>query len=108
VFAERDPMAKMFEAGGLAMVRHTVVRHTLSFRSAEHFVAAVKESCTWRRLWEEIGDERMGRVAARFFERIGGPDAPISFESPATLAIAAVPGTEIELEVRPSIKVPKL
>jgi ubiquinone/menaquinone biosynthesis C-methylase UbiE len=108
VFAEREPMAKMFEAGGLVMVRHTVVRHTLSFRSAEHFVAAVKESCTWRRLWEEIGDERMGRVAARFYERVGGPDSPMSFESPATLAIAAAPGTEIELEVRPSIRVPKL
>jgi SAM-dependent methyltransferase len=108
VFAEREPMTKMFEAGGLVMVRHTIVRHTLSFRSGEHFVAAVKESCTWRRLWEEIGDQRMGRISAKFYERIGGPDAPLSFESPATIAIAAVPGAEIELEVRPSLRVPKL
>jgi ubiquinone/menaquinone biosynthesis C-methylase UbiE len=107
VEAERDRMAEMFEAGGLAMVRHTVVRHTLSFRSAEAFVRAMREACTWRRIWEEIGDARLDRVAARFYDQVGGPDAPISFAPPATLAIAAIPGSEVELAHRPSVRAPR-
>ena len=107
VLAGREPMAQLFDEGGLAMVRHTVVRHTLAFTSAERFVAAVKESCTWRPLWEQMGDERFGKVAARFFDRIGGPDGALSFDSPATIAIGALPGAEIELENRPSLRVPK-
>jgi ubiquinone/menaquinone biosynthesis C-methylase UbiE len=106
VHAERDAMAAMFEAAGLAMVRHTLVRHTLSFGSAEAFVAAMRESCTWRRLWEEMGDARMQRVAARFYERVGGPGAPLSFDPPATIGIAALPGAEVELRDRPSVRAP--
>jgi threonine dehydrogenase-like Zn-dependent dehydrogenase len=106
VHAERDAMAAMFAEGGLAMVRHTVVRHTLSFRSAEAFVRAMREACTWRRIWEDLGDARLERVAARFYERVGGPGAPLSFEPPATLAIAALPGAEVELEHRPSVRAP--
>jgi O-methyltransferase/aklanonic acid methyltransferase len=106
VHAERGAMAAMFEAAGLAMVRHTVVRHTLTFRSAEAFVAAMRESCTWRRLWEEIGDARMQRVAARFYERAGGPAAPLTFDPPATIAIAALHGAVVELQHRPSVRVP--
>jgi ubiquinone/menaquinone biosynthesis C-methylase UbiE len=107
VEAAREPMGRMFEAGGLVMVRHTVVRHTLSFRSAEEFVAAMREACTWRRIWEELGDARLDRVAASFFDLVGGPDAPISFSPPATLAIAAVPGAEVELAHRASVRVPE-
>jgi SAM-dependent methyltransferase len=109
VLAGRDAMDALFGAGGLEMVRHTVVRHVLAFASAERFVRAVKESCTWRRIWEEMGDERMSRVAACFYERIGGagPDAPLSFESPATIAIGCLPGADIELEARPSIRLPR-
>jgi ubiquinone/menaquinone biosynthesis C-methylase UbiE len=107
VLAERDAMAVLFDEGGLAMVRHTVVRHTLAFRSAEEFARAIKEACTWRRIWEELGEERFSRVAARFFEKMGGPTAPISFSSPATIAIGAIPGAEITLENRPSLRVPK-
>ena len=107
VLAEREAMAQLFDQGGLAMVRHTVVRHTLVFKSAELFVRAMREACTWRRLCEEIGEERFSRVAARFYEKIGGPDAPLSFGSPATIAIGALPGAEIELENRPSLRVPK-
>jgi SAM-dependent methyltransferase len=106
VEAERDSMIRLFEQGGLTLVRHTVVRHTLVFRTAEHFVRAVREACTWRRVWEELGDERVGRVAARFYDSVGGPDTPLSFDSPATIAIAGLPGDEIELENRPSIRVP--
>jgi SAM-dependent methyltransferase len=88
VNAEREAMATMFEQAGLAMVRHTVVRHTLTFKSAEAFVRAMRESCTWRRVWEDLGDARLERVAARFYEWSGGPDKPVSFDPPATLAIA--------------------
>jgi len=106
VDAERDAMAAMFAEGGLAMVRHTVVRHTLSFRSAEAFVKAMREACTWRRLWEELGDARLERVAARFYEKVGGPETPLSFDPPATLAIAAHPGAEVGLQHRPSVRAP--
>ena len=106
VHAARDAMATMFEEAGLAMVRHTLVRHTLAFQNAEAFVRAMREACTWRRVWEDVGDARMQRVAARFYERVGGPGAPLSFEPPATIAIAAHPGAEVELQHRPSVRAP--
>jgi SAM-dependent methyltransferase len=106
IHASRDAMEKMFDDAGLAMVRHTVVRHTLSFPTAERFVRAMSEACTWRRVWEELGEERLERVAAKFYEKVGGPDAPVSFQPPATLAIATHPDAEIELEVRPSVRAP--
>jgi ubiquinone/menaquinone biosynthesis C-methylase UbiE len=108
VHAARDAMQAMFVEAGLSMVRHTVVRHTLSFKSAETFVRAMREACTWRRIWEELGDARLERVAARFYERVGGPSTPVSFDPPATLAIAALPGAEVELEHRPSVRAPGL
>jgi hypothetical protein len=106
VLAEREAMAQLFDEGGLGMVRHTVIRHTLAFTSAERFVRSVKEACTWRRLWEQMGDERFARVSARFYEKIGGPDVPLSFDSPATIAVGGLPGAEIALENRPSLRVP--
>jgi ubiquinone/menaquinone biosynthesis C-methylase UbiE len=106
ILAERAAMDEMFARAGLTMVRHTVVRHTLSFKTAEAFVKALREACTWRRIWEEIGDARVERLATRFYEFTDGPDAPLSFDPPATLAIAALPGAEVELEHRPSIRVP--
>jgi SAM-dependent methyltransferase len=104
--AGREAMSAMFEEAGLAMVRHTVVRHTLSFRNAEAFVRAMRAASTWRRVWEELGDARLERVAARFYESCGGPDKPLSFDPPATLAIAALPGAEVELPHRPSVRAP--
>jgi ubiquinone/menaquinone biosynthesis C-methylase UbiE len=106
ILASRESMASMFEEAGLAMVRHTVVRHVMSFRSAEALVRALREACSWRRVWETIGDARMARVAARFYDWVGGPDAPVTFQPPATLAIAALPGAEVELAHRPSVRVP--
>lgn len=106
VQASREAMAAMFEEAGLAMVRHTVVRHTLSFKSAEAFVRAMREACTWRRVWEELGEVRLERVAARFYDWCGGPDKPLSFDPPATLAIAALPGAEVQLAHRPSVRAP--
>jgi ubiquinone/menaquinone biosynthesis C-methylase UbiE len=106
VDAERDAMGAMFQDAGLAMVRHTLVRHTLAFRSAEAFVRAMQEACTWRRIWEDLGDARMQRVASLFFEKVGGPTTPLSFDPPATIAIAALPGAEVELLNRPSVRAP--
>lgn len=105
-FALRDPMNEMFEAADLVMVRHTIVRHTLSFKSAEAFITALKESCTWRKVWEEVGDARMAKVAARFYGLVGGPDATLAWSPPATLAIAGVPGSEIDIASRASVRVP--
>ena len=51
----------------------------------------------------EIFEER---VASRFYEWTGGPDVPLSFSPPATLAIAAHRGAEVELAHRPSVRVP--
>ena len=106
VLAGRETMAKMFADSELSMVRHTVVRHTLSFPTAEEFVSALRESCNWRRVWETLGDERFTRVSARFYDKVGGPLAPLSFQPPATIAIAARPGDEVVLSHRPSVKVP--
>ncbi len=105
-FALRDPMNEMFEQADLVMVRHTVLRHPLTFKTAEAFMTALKESCTWRRVWEDIGDARMAHVAARFYGLVGGPDAPLAWSPAATLAIAAKPGSEIELASRASVRVP--
>jgi ubiquinone/menaquinone biosynthesis C-methylase UbiE len=107
ILSERDSMAQMFDEAELSMVRHTVVRHTLTFRSAEAFVTALREACTWRKIWEELGDERLGRVAARFYGLVGGPDAPLSWDPPATMAIAGHPGADVQIESRrASVRVP--
>jgi hypothetical protein len=100
-------MGAMFEAAGLALVRHTVIRHTMSFPTSERFVRAMREACTWRKRWEELGDARMERVARAFYGWTGGPDVPLTFQPPATLAIAGLPGAELELEGRPSVRVPR-
>ena len=106
--ADRASFVKTFEDGGLALVRHTTLRHTVSFATAEDFTAAIREGRTWRNVWEELGPERMGRVTARFYDQVGGPTAPLVFEPRATLAIAALPGSEVELAVRPSVVAPRL
>ncbi len=107
ILSERDSMAQMFDEAGLTMVRHTVVRHTMNFKTAEAFVTAIREACTWRKIWEELGDARIARVAARFYGLVGGPDSPLTFEPPATLAIAGHPGDEIMIESRrASVRIP--
>lgn len=104
----RDSISRTFEDGGLALVRHTMLRHTVSFPTAEAFVAAIREGRTWRNVFDELGPERMGRVTARFYDQVGGPTAPLVFEPAATLAIAALPGAEVELAARPSVVAPRL
>lgn len=106
---DRDAMQKMLEEGGLSLVRHTVLRHTITFTQAEDFILAIREGRTWRRVWEELGNERMGRVTARFFDRVGGPTEPLSFQPAVALGIAALPGAEVDLANRPhSITAPRL
>lgn len=104
----RAALTRTFESGGLSLVRHTVLRHTVSFPTAEDFTAAICEGRTWRGVWDELGPERMGRVTARFYDRVGGPTSPLVFEPAATLAIAALPGAEVTLEARPSVVAPAL
>jgi ubiquinone/menaquinone biosynthesis C-methylase UbiE len=105
---DRTTMTGMFEKAGLSLVRHTVLRHTISFQTAESFVASIREGRTWRSVWDELGEERMGLVAARFYDHVGGPTAPLSFSPAVTLGIAALPGAEVELASRPSAKAPPL
>ena len=92
----RDEMAVMFSEAGLTLVRHTVVRHTLAFKSAQSFVRAMREACTWRRVWEELGEARFERVASRFYEQAGGPDRALSFDPVASMAIAARAGVDVD------------
>lgn len=106
ILSARDSMNAMFDEAGLVLVRHTVVRHTLSFPTAEAFVVALREARSWNEIWTNLGEERMNVVAAHFYDRVGGPTSPLPWDPPATLAIAARPGTEISLKTRPSVKVP--
>lgn len=108
VDGEREAMKKMFDAGGLSLVRHTRLTHVVAFPTAEAFVEAAKEGRTWGRVWAELGPERMGKVTARFYDRVGGPETPLTFEPAVTLAIAGLPGAEVELITRPSVTVPPL
>lgn len=108
IVTDRDSVAKMFEDAGLSLVRHTVLRHTVTFPTAEDFTAAIREGRTWRRIWEELGPERMGLVTARFYDRLGGPTAPLTFEPAVTLGIAALPGAAVELHGRPVVTAPPL
>lgn len=105
---DRESMARMFEQAGLSLVRHTVLRHTITFATAEAFVEAIREGRTWGRVWDELGPERMGRVTARFYDQVGGPTEALTFEPAVTLGIAALPGAEVELMSRPSVTAPPL
>ncbi|WP_394822916.1 class I SAM-dependent methyltransferase [Pendulispora albinea] len=107
ILSQRDAMAQMFEEAELSMVRHTVFRHTLTFKRAEEFFNAMRETTPWCDIWDRLGDASMSRVAARFYGLVGGPDAPLSWDPPATLAIAGLPGDEIEVASRrTSVHVP--
>jgi len=86
--ADEASIRSLFEAAGLTVVRHAVVRHPVAFGTARSFVRAMREACTLRRVWEQIGDARMETVAQAFYDQIGGSEVPVSFEPPATLVIA--------------------
>lgn len=107
IHSGRDSMESMFEEAGLTLARHTVLRHTLSFPSAEAFVTALRCARGFDRAFAELGEARLGLVLARFYEEVGGPAAPLPWDPPATLAIAANPGTEVTLLSRSSMRVGK-
>ena len=101
---KRDSMEEMFTEAGLAMVRHTIIGHTMSFPSADAFVAALRESSSWRPIFEELGEARFAKLGIRFCSDMGGPEQPLGWDPLATLAIAGLPGDEIELYHRPSVR----
>jgi SAM-dependent methyltransferase len=108
--ASREAMDAMFKAAGLSLVRHTILRHTLSFPSGEAFVAALAEAAPWRKIFDGIGEVRMQKIAARFYESLdkspSGVRGPVVCEPPVTLAIAGRPGAEVTLGTRASVRVP--
>jgi ubiquinone/menaquinone biosynthesis C-methylase UbiE len=104
--AEREPMARLFEQAGLELVRHTVVRHTLTFHSAESFVRALEEACIFPDLERRLGDDGYHRVVVSFYDQVGGPDSPLVFQPAATIGIGCAPGAQVELEGRPSRRPP--
>ena len=106
--AEKAVIETMLETAGLSLVRFRVVRHTHTFATAEEFVSSLRESCTWRGVWEELGDERIARIAAHFYAKVGGPTEPLVAEPPATLIVAGRPGAELRLRDAASIRVPPL
>jgi hypothetical protein len=53
-----------------------------------------------------LGAERVARVLGRFYERAYAEGAPVTYSPAVTIVIAAVPGAEVELPHRPSVRVP--
>ena len=103
---DRSHLAERLHAAGLALVRHTVVRHTLMFAHAEELAASAIRASTWKAAFEAQGEARCGKALARFYDEVGGPQQALSWEPAATIVIAGLPGAEIELPHRPSVKIP--
>lgn len=103
---ERGALSFLLESAGLALVRHTVVRHVVTFRSADAFVTALREASEWRDVHATLDSATAARITARVCELAGGPDRPVVFDPAATIAIAGLPGAEIELPHRPSVRIP--
>ncbi len=100
---DRASMTRRFEEAGLALVRLTVVRHTQVFATTDEFADALLASMAWPEL-AALGETAVQKIRARFLELAGGPGAALSFQPAATIAIAALPGEEIELPHRPSVR----
>jgi len=108
---DRAELAARFEENGLSLVRCTLVRHTVTFHSAEELARAAIGAAAWRRDFEAQNEAKKGKLLARFYDAAlthnrGGISAPVAWEPVATLAIAGLFGAEIELPHRPSIKLP--
>lgn len=101
---ERNALGKLFESAGLVMVRHTIIRHTQVFAGAEEFVDALVPALAWHPELVALGETTLQKIRARFLDRAGGPAAALSFQPAATIAIAALPGDEVELPHRPSVR----
>lgn len=106
MISDRAALAQRFHEVGLVLVRHTIVRHTISFPRAEALAIAAIRACAWRKDFEAQGEAKCGKALARFYDAVGGPDQPLAWEPAAAVAIAGLPGAEIELPHRPSVKIP--
>lgn len=100
---DRASVTRRFEAAGLALVRLTVVRHAQVFVTTDELADALLAAVQWPEL-ANLGETRVHRIRARFLELAGGAGAPLSCQPAATIAIGALPGEEIELPHRPSVR----
>ena len=105
---DRAGMGAMFEEAGLAMVRHTMVSHLLTFPTAERFVDDLCAAASWRERFNGLGEARVAKIRAQFYEVVGGPTRPLTYSPPATIALAGLPGAEVELPHRPSVRIPAM
>ncbi|CAN5208461.1 hypothetical protein BH09MYX1_BH09MYX1_34390 [soil metagenome] len=101
---DRTSLGRLFEEAGLVMVRHTVIRHSQVFTTTEEFVDALVLALRWREDLLALGEVEVQKIRARFLELAGGPGVALSFQPAATIAIAALPGEEVELPHRPSVR----
>ncbi len=102
----RAALASLFEGAGLALIRHTVVSHALVFQRAERFVSALLAARSYGPKLYGLGDEAVAAAVARFYERVAAEDEPVTYAPPATIVLGALPGAEIDLPHRPSVRVP--
>jgi hypothetical protein len=103
---DRASLARRFGDAGLVIVRHTVVAHALVFQRAEQLAIALLGARSYGRRMVELGEERVAALLSRFYARVASQDAPITYSPAATIVIAALPGAEVELPHRPSVRVP--
>ena len=103
---DRAAIGEQLHANGLALVRHTILHHTLLFQRAEELATRVVRGCTWKGEFEARGPGACAKALAKFYDQVGGPDRPVSWVLAATVVIAGLPGSEIELPHRPSVKIP--
>jgi hypothetical protein len=102
---DRQAMARLFDEVGLELVRHTVVQHTISFRSTEEFASALVEGAGWNDAFARLDEEGRHRALVRFYDAMGGPDAPLVYRACATIAVACRPGADVEVEAVPSLRI---
>ncbi len=88
--ASRESMGELLASSGLRMVRHAVIRNTMSFGSAEGFLQALCSGGAFVHLVEGLGRERLGAMAEAFYAQLDPPSArtPLSFAPAASIAIA--------------------
>ncbi len=103
---DRASLTALFEAAGLALVRHTVVSHAIVFPTAARFARSLVLSRAYGARLTALGESRVAAVLARFYEKVSGEDATITFAPSATIAVAGLPGAELELPHRPSVRIP--
>lgn len=105
---DRAALASLFEAAGFALVRHTVVSHALVFPTAERFARSLIAARAYGTRLAALGEERVAAVLARFYERAAGQDHAITYAPAATVVVGGLPGAELELPHRPSVRIPAI